>query len=267
MDWEKLQQKLINSNWHYFHTKNGVLLCGDCLEILKKFPKNSIDLVLTDPPYKISQEGNKIVRNYKYYKWRRQKDILLDFGEWDKRWNNDNEYFIWIESWFKELIKITKEKVWFYIFFDKQKIGIFDLFLAPKYTLKSRTIFTWVKTNPVPSFRKVNWISGTEFCWVGSKGGCKLKNFLYQKEMCNYFLHPNKSSYGKTKHPTEKPEALFEKFIKTSSNENEVVIDIFLGSGTTAVVCEKLNRKWIGVEINPEYCEISKNRIENELEI
>ena len=267
MEWKELEQELINSKYHFHHTDNGVLLCGDCSEILSEIPDNTADLILTDPPYKISKEGNKISRNFKNYVWKRQKDIGLDFGEWDRQWEDDNEYFLWVENWFKELARIAKDKTWFYIWFDKQKIGIFDLILAPKYGLKSRTIFVWAKSNPAPSFRKVNWVSATEFCWVGSKGDSKLKNFLYQKEMFNYMIHPNKSSYGETDHPTEKPKAIFSKIVRVSTDENQIVLDPFLGSGTTAVVCEKLNRRWIGIEINPEYCEIVKKRLQQSSEL
>jgi DNA modification methylase len=79
--------------------------------------------------------------------------------------------------------------------------------------------------------------------------------------MYNYALTPNKSSYGKTEHPTEKPESVIARFVKASSSEGDIVLDPFVGSGTTAVVCKKLNRKYIGIEINSEYAEISNNRL------
>ena len=237
------------------------ILQGDAIQILKKIPNESIDLVITDPPYKISQKEKKIVRNLAHYKWKRKSDIELDFGGWDRQWKTDKEYFLWVEAWFKEIVRILKKGSWLYIFFDKQKIGIFDLWLAPKYNLKSRTIFTWVKTNPVPSFRKVNWNSGTEFIWVGSKGNGKIKNFLRQKEMSNYFLYPNASAWKKTNHPTEKPEKLIEKIILTNSNQKEIILDPFMGSGVTGVVAKKLGRDFIGIELNSEYVKMSKKWI------
>lgn len=251
--------------FRYFETDNGILYCADAIKVLKKLPESIIDLLITDPPYMISQEGGKIIRNLKHYIWKRQKDIGLDFGEWDRQWQNLDEYFQWTEEWFKECIKTLKEKSWLYIFFDKQKIGIFDLYLAPKYNINAKTIYIWIKSNPVPSFRKVNWLSATEFIWVGSKGKSKLKNFKYQKEMYNYFISPNASAYKKTNHPTEKPEILIQHLIEVNSNENEIILDPFLGSGTLAIVCERLKRKWIGIEINKEYCEMAKKRILNEI--
>jgi len=239
------------------------LILGDCLEVMKTIPDKSIDLVITDPPYKISIEGNKIIRTYAHYNWKRRSDIGLDFGKWDRCWKDDKEYFDWVGKWFAECCRVMKEGAWIYIFFDKQKTGLFDLILAPSFGIKSRCIYVWVKTNPVPSFRKVNWNSGTEHIWVGSKGDSKLKNFKYQKYMSNYFLSPNASAYRETNHPTEKPKSLIRHLVEVNSNVGETVLDLFTGSGTTGVVCKELGRKFIGIEISPEYFKIAKRRIEN----
>ena len=235
------------------------VICGDCLKVMKDIPDNSIDLVLTDPPYNISQKGKKISR--KGYHWG-GKDIKLDFGKWDN-FKTEDEFFKFTESWFKECVRVLKQKSWIYIFFDKQKTGYFDLILAPKYEIKSRTIFAWLKTNPCPSFRKVNWLSASEFVWVGSKGSCKLKNFLNQTEMFNYMLTSNKSIYGKTEHPTEKPENLIKKFILVSTNKGDLVLDLFSGMGTTALACKLEKRHFIGCENNSSYYQIILRRLEN----
>jgi len=240
------------------------VICGDCLEVIRNIPDKSIDLVITDPPYSVSQKGKIINRNIKHYKWKNRNNISLDFGEWDRQWEDDKEYYKWIESWYIELVRILKSKAWLYIFFDKQKIGIFDLYLSKKYNIKSRTIFTWIKTNPIPSFRKVNWNSGTELIYVGSKGDSKLKNFLYQKYMNNYYISSNSSAWKKTKHPTEKSVNLLSRFILTSSNENDLILDPFLGSGTTAVACKQLGRKFIGIDIEQKYCDMANERLKQE---
>lgn len=237
------------------------IIHGDCLIELKRIPDNSIDCIITDPPYMISQKGKSIGRKSLNSKsWKRNMDIKLDFGEWDN-FDSEEEFFRFTENWFKECSRVLKEKGWIYIFFDKQKIGYFDLTLSKKYGIKGRTIFAWLKSNPVPSFRKVNWLSASEFIWVGSKGECKLKNFLMQKEMFNYMITPNKSSYGETSHPTEKPLLLLEKLIKVNTNEGDIVLDPFLGSGTTAIACINLNRKFIGIEKNEGYFNMAKERI------
>lgn len=238
---------------------------GNALELLKEVESDSIDCVITDPPYNISIEGNKIVRTYEHYNWKRRSDIGLDFGEWDRDWKNVEEYFMWTEEWFKECVRVMKDGSWIYVFFDKQKTGIFDLYLAPKYKMKARTIYVWIKTNPTPSFRKVNWNSGSEHIWVGSKGEGKLKNFKYQKFMSNYFLSPNSSAYKETEHPTEKPISLLQHLIEVNTNKGDTVLDPFIGSGTIGVVCKKLCRNFIGFEINPEYFKIAKDRINKQV--
>lgn len=235
---------------------------GDCLEVMKGFPDNYVDMILTDPPYKISIKGNKIVRTYKHYNCKRRSDIGLDFGDWDRYWKTDREYFLWTEKWFKECVRILKDGGWIYIFFDKQKTGLFDLWLAQKYEIKSRCIYVWVKTNPVPSFRKVNWNSGTEHIWVGSKGDSKLKNFLYQKYMSNYWISPNASAWKKTNHPTEKQVKLLKHLIEVNTNEGDIVCDPFFGSGSTGVAAKELKRNYIGIELNKEYAKMAEERIE-----
>jgi len=236
------------------------LIQGNCLEELKKLPDESIDLVLTDPPYNISQDGKQITRNnLKFGVYKRDTSIKLDFGEWDKM--SETDYLSFTECWFAEVTRTMKPKAWIYIFFDKMRIGYFDLFLAKKYGINPKTIIVWNKTNPTPQFRKANWTSASEFIWAGTKGKAGLKNFGRQTEMKSYFLSPNKSSYGKTSHPTEKPVALCEYLIKPSTFEGDVVLDCFMGSGTTGVACMRLGRKFIGIEKEKEYFEIAEARI------
>lgn len=235
------------------------IYCMDCLEGLKKIPDNSVDLVVTDPPYNISQDKKELSRKtMKSPQFARRTSIRLDFGEWDKMSDDDFEKFV--GKYFKEIVRVMKDKSWGYICFAKEKVGILER-LIKKFNCKYRTIFVWCKSNPVPSFRKVNYNSACEFVVVFSKGESRLKNFLNQKEMSNYLITPNKSAYGKTIHPTEKPLILIEKFIKTSSNEQDVILDCFMGSGTTAVACKQLNRNFIGFEINPEYVKIANKRL------
>ncbi len=231
----------------------------DALEFLKGIEDNSIDLVLVDPPYNISQK-NISRKNLSFKGYKRNMDIKQDFGDWD-HFKSDEEFLTFTENWFKECARILKPKSWIYIFFDKQKIGYFDLILAEKYGIKVRNIYIWLKSNPVPSFRKMNWLSANEFIWVGSKGEGKIKNFLSQKQMYNYMITPNKSIYGETIHPTEKPKKLIRRLIEASTIENDIVLDCFMGSGTTAICAKELNRNFIGCEINKEYYQLCLDRL------
>ena len=222
-----------------------------------------MDLVITDPPYNISQENKKLVRKHLNSNMhRRNSDITLDFGKWDLM--DETEYKIFTEMWFKEIARILKKKSWFFSFFSKERTGYFTdpiNGLFKKYGFKTRTIITWCKSNPTPSFRKVNFLSSTEFIVVGSKGKCKVKNFLQQKEMKNYYITPNSSSWQETNHPTEKPLDLIKWIMKICSNENDTILDPFLGSGTTMKACLELKRNCIGIEISSEYIKMVKRRL------
>lgn len=233
--------------------KTNKIYCEDCIEGLRRIPDESIDLIVTDPPYMISQPNKKI-------KIAGEMDINQDFGEWD-HFESENKFFEFTESWFKECCRVLKPKGWIYIFFDRQKIGFFDLILARKYEIKCKTIFAWLKSNPCPSVRKANWLSASEFIWIGCKHKSRIKNYLRHKEMYNYMITPNKAAYGETIHPTEKPKKVIERFVKASSRAGDIVLDPFMGSGTTAVVCKSLNRKYIGFESEPRYHKIALDRI------
>jgi len=240
---------------------------GDCLELMKNIPNESVDMILTDPPYNISQDKKELSRkNMNSPMFAKRTSVRLDFGDWDKK--GEKEFKKFTEEWFKECSRVLKEKGWIFIFFSKERIGYFTdpingLFI--KNGFKTRTIISWHKTNPVPSFRKVNFLSSCEFCVVGSKGESRLPNFLMQKEMHNFFESPNKSSYGKTKHPTEKPLNLIGWLIKIGSNENDTILDCFMGSGTTAVACKNLNRNFIGIEKEQEYVDMANERLKQEV--
>lgn len=234
------------------------LIQGDCLEILKQIPDNSIDLILTDPPYNISKEGDNRDRSkLDSPSMRRSSSLNYDFGKWD---NMDRESFLkFTEKWLEENCRVLKQNGTIISFFSKEDISFLG-WVAKKYGIKTRTIFSWCKSNPVPSFRKVNYLSACEFIWFGSKGSWNF-NFKKQSEMGNYMITTNSSIYGETEHPTEKPLSLLEHFIEIHSNQNDLVLDCFMGSGTTGVASLKLNRRFIGVEIDKNYFEIAKERI------
>jgi len=123
-------------------------------------------------------------------------------------------------------------------------------------------------TNPIPQVRKKNYLSSIEMIlWLARYNEKKCPftfNFKTQNEMHNFIEMPLCGGKERTSHPTQKPLKLFMHLLEIHSNKNDLILDPFLGSGTTAVACEKLNRRWIGIEMNPEYIEIAKKRIEEE---
>ena len=238
------------------------IINADCMDILKELPDKSIDLVLTDPPYNISQKNFCVDRSKaKSAIMRRDKPLNYDFGEWDNM--ERQEFLNFTKDWFLECIRICKDGGTLISFFNKEDISYLG-WLGQDNGMRTRTIYTWHKTNPVPSFRKVNYLSACEFAWIGSKGDKTwIFNFGLQKEMHNFYETPNASSYKQTEHPTEKPLSLWQHFIKIHSNENDLILDCFSGSGTTAVACHNLNRRFICIEKDKEYYDASVERLKN----
>ena len=218
----------------YFETENGILYCGDCLEIMKELPKESVDLVLTDIPYgEVNRKSNGL-RN-------------LDKKDADK-------LSFAVRDFLDILIRKVTGSV--YIWCGTLQAGIIRKYLIDKGF--STRIGVWEKTNPSPMNGQYIWLSGIEWCVYG-----KLPKATFN-EFCKNTVWRFPSGRSKI-HPTQKPITLFSYLITVSSNENDLILDPFIGSGTTAVACEQLNRRWIGIEINPEYCEITKQRILKEI--
>lgn len=243
--------------------KNQIIL-GDCLEVMKGMADSSVDMILTDPPYNISKLNDQRDRSKSASPiMRRKKALNYDFGGWDNMERDD--FLEFTDRWLNECVRVLKDGGTIISFFNKEDISYLG-WQAKPLGVRTRTIISWHKTNPVPSFRKVNYLSACEFIWIGSKGDKPwTMNFGMQKDTHNFFETPNSSSYGETKHPTEKPLTLMNWLIKTHSNEGDTILDPFLGSGTTAKAAKSLNRNYIGIEINPEYVKIAENRLKQEV--
>jgi len=231
----------------------------DCIKGLKKIKDESVDLVIVDPPYNVSKENDQRDRTKMNSPiMRRKKAINYDFGEWDNM--ERQEFLDFTKEWLKECCRVLKKDGTIISFYNKEDISYLG-WTAKEYGVRTRTIVSWHKTNPVPSFRKVNYLSSCEFIWIGSKGAYKTFNFKMQKEMHNFYETGNSSGYGESSHPTEKPLELIEHFIEIHTNKDDIVLDCFMGSGTTAVSCQRLKRNYIGFEISKEYCDIAKERL------
>jgi site-specific DNA-methyltransferase (adenine-specific)/modification methylase len=229
------------------------IICGDCLEVMKQIPDKSIDLVLTDPPYNISQKG-KIFRDYRNGK---NGDINMDFGEWD--------YNFQPELYLIEMKRVLVDNGSVIVWTSEQLYGIYRKWFAEN--MYPKQLLVWKKTNPLPQFRLVGYRQATElmFWALKNKNTTDNPNFIFhtQKEMTNVFTEPIVGGKERTKHPTQKPLSIALKITSRHCRENGVILDPFLGSGTTAVAAKMLGRRYIGIEISPEYCKIARKRIEN----
>ncbi len=216
------------SDYEYYRTELGALYCGDCLEILPLI-KDKVDLVLTDPPYNASKSKIKIKK--KNYKSINQ--------EWDKNFN-------------PEFLYKTKHK---------QSLIFCSHHTIFKYPDTVKQILHWVKRNPFPAISKVYTFSVEYILWYVNESP-----YIYNKtnNRLDRFYTNIVSGNNRTEHPTQKPIKLIKSLLEIHSNKNNLILDPFLGSGTTAVACEKLGRRWIGIEISEKYCEIAKQRIKAE---
>lgn len=235
------------------------IYCMDCMEGMKQLDDNSVDLIISDFPYNISNYGNSLTK--------KGSDIVQgDFGEWDK-WEDMEDYLNWVEKVIMEMLKKCKDNVSLILFFDNRLAGYIGYSLERKGVCKYKSPLIWKKNNPIPHVRKTGFRSSFEHAiWLIKEDPKKNEtikpktfNFLEQEEMCNvmeYFI-----GQKDTIHPTEKPLDLTKRLVKIFSNEGEVVLDCFIGSGTTALACKQLNRKFIGFEIDKRYFKIANERL------
>ena len=221
---------------------NNKIHLGDSLEIMKKIPKNSIDLVVTDPPYIINGDTNSETKE-----WRGVKSL----GKIKKGLNHIADGFN-AKSYFIELERVLK-KFNAFIFCSNHQIA--ELMNEGKNRGYFTTLLVWHKTNTVP-FANGVYRGDLEFCIHFRESGATFNGNA--KEKSKIYISPTEvSKYG---HPTEKPLKLIEKYIKIGSNKNDVVLDPFLGSGTTVNACINLDRQYIGIEIDEKYHNIAKER-------
>jgi site-specific DNA-methyltransferase (adenine-specific) len=228
------------------------IINGDCFQELIKIKSNSIDLILTDPPYLISRSSG--FKNYsdKTSKQMATKyNISIDFGEWDKQeldWD-----FI-----FSEYYRILKKGGTLIIFYDIWKSNEIKNF-ADKYKFKQPRVGAWVRTNPVPINSSINYLSNsTEYFFTFVKGGKPTFNSKYDNGLYFYPICHGKERY---EHPTQKPLALIKDLISKHSNPGDLVLDTFAGTGTTAHASVLLDRNYIVIERDEKYFEIIKKRI------
>ena len=206
------------------------IYCGDCLGIMKKIDDKSIDLVLTDPPYGIGSSNVK--RGGKRSGRSLAKSRYYEFADWD---NNKPSKEI-----FNEIFRISKNQ----IIFGGEHLS----HLLPQ----SRGWIFWDKDTGD------NQYADGELIWTSFDKA--LRKFKWQwKGIFQEDMRHKEIRF----HPTQKPIKLFCRILRDYSNENDLILDPFLGSGTTAIACKQLNRNFIGIEINPDYVDIANRRLAN----
>lgn len=218
------------------------VLHGDCLEWMPQIEDESIQLMLTDPPYNVSRKSN----------FHTMKRRGVNFGEWDEGFDQI--------KWLEIACDKVKKGGSVVVFNDYKNIGVMKETLENKgFTIKEMLI--WHKTNPMPRNRDRLYVTSIEIALWAVKG----KGWVFNRQRETYENAIFKSpivNHKQRHHPTQKPLNVIEELVRIHSNENDVVLDCFLGSGTTAIAAINTNRNFIGIEKEWEYCEIANRRIE-----
>lgn len=219
----------------------------DCLVGLKKIQDNSIDLVLIDPPYDICTAGGK----------KGNDKLSHDIMKLEKELIDNNLVSSFDIKVLDEIVRVMKG-INIYIWCNARQIPMYIKYFNLQLQCKLEVVI-WGKTNPIPLFSN-KYMNDKEYCLYFRKDGyCKPKSYEDAKSI--YISKANVEDKKKYQHPTIKPLELIRRLIRNSSKENDLVLDCFLGSGTTAVACILENRKYIGFEINKKYFDIANKRI------
>jgi len=220
---------------------------GDCYDLIKQIPDKSIDCIYTDIPYEYEKggcsESSQVAKNIKHNQTELLDADIVDGINYDI---------------FKEYVRVLKN---INIFIWCSKLQIFPILKWFKEnTNTTMQILVWCKTNPTPACNG-NWLPDIEYCLYFNRG-TKLNDGYVLKSKW-YLSAKNKKDKDKYKHPTIKPLELVERHLKHTTQRGGVVLDTFMGSGTTCVACKNTDRQYIGFELNEEYFNIAKDRLNN----
>ena len=261
------------------------------IKFLTELPNNSVDLILTDPPYLISKDSgmNKFVKEVaqleesgknkkteeEWTQFKQEKGYTDDkykenyikygntsgkkygykteFGEWDKEFTIEN-----LKDFIQLFYRKLKAGGTCIIFFDIWKMETLKKLMEQIRETKQGNwigfkqirFVEWIKTNPIPLNQSTNYLTNArEIALLGVKGGKPTFNSKYDKGIYDFPIQGGKNRF----HPTQKSLPLFEELIKKHSNEGDLVVDPFLGGGTTALACKNTNRNFKGCEIDKKF--------------
>ena len=214
-----------------------ILKNESCFDFLKTIDSNSVDLILIDPPYEVSrdtnfQSGKETGKDTDRFR------VSMDFGDWDNDFTGLNEVI-------KECYRVLKRGGTLICFYDLWKITTLKEYMELA-KFKQLRFIEWIKTNPVPLNSKTNYLTNSrEIALVGVKGGSPTFNSEYDNGIYKYPIYHDKGRF----HPTQKPLALISDLIEKHSVKDDLVLDCFSGSGTTAVAAAKTGRRFVGCEM------------------
>ena len=246
--------------------KQNSITLGNSLKIMKKIPNNSIDLVFVDPPYNLQLGGTLLRPNH--------TKVGGVNEDWDK-FNNYKEYDKFTKNWLIESKRVLKKEGALWV------IGSYHNILRVGTIIQNLGFWIlndiiWHKTNPMPNFKGTRFTNAHEtLLWCATSKDAKytfnyqnLKTLNEGKQMRSDWFIPIcsgkerlKNKNNERSHPTQKPESLLYRIILSSTNKGDIILDPFLGSGTTAAVAKKLKRKFIGIEKDKLYFKLAQKRL------
>ncbi len=228
--------------------KDYKLFNADCFDKLKEIPDKSINLILCDPPYNLANYSTGNMN----FSWR--AEINNDVAEWDEKVLDPAD----LVQEFKRIIKPDGN---IFIFTSYNLIGKYHEVFDPEFD--TFQFMVWHKTNPIPNIRKSSFLNSCELIvCLWNKG--HTWNFTKQNEMHNFIESPicmGSERLKNPKHPSQKPVKILEHIINIASNENDIVLDMFMGVGSTGAAALNLNRRFIGIELDKEYYNAAVKRL------
>ena len=216
------------------------ITCGDSYKLIKELSDKSVDCIYTDIPYLYVNGG--LGHSEMCERTARKKQELKDIS-------NGIDYSILDE--FKRVLKKVNIFIWC------SKMQLLDIMTwGCEY---NTDLLVWCKTNPTPQTNNI-WLPDLEYCVYMREYGVKL-NDGYNLKSKFYVSGANKSDKDLFNHPTIKPLELVKRHLLHTTQPNDVVLDCFMGSGTTAVACQETNRQYIGFEISEKWCKVANDRL------
>ena len=244
----------------YYEKDDFKLIDNDTFKTLKKFDDKSVNMIFADPPYFLSNDGITCSGG---------KMVSVNKGNWDKQLTGEEKYKF-NKKWIKECNRVLKDDGTIWISGTLHNIYSIGMALEEE-GFKILNNITWQKTNPPPNLACKTFTHSTETILWAKKDIPKVKykfNYEIMKKMNNNkqmkdvwttsLTKPSEKRQGK--HPTQKPLELLEKIIIASTDENDIILDPFCGSGTTGIAAHNLNRRFIGIDNSTEYLDLSIRR-------
>lgn len=227
--------------------------CADSFSVMQSLPADVIDLIVTDIPYGIGYKSHK-----QNYDTRGETTIKKDREEYFQAITGDHELPL---TWLDEAFRVLKPNTAIYIFCHWSKWHLlFEKVSQVGFNIKNMIVLN--KSNHGMGDLKGSYAPKHELLLFATKGRHRL--LFPEKRLNDVWDVPVRFSGAKRWHPNEKPISWLRPCIQNSSRENDIVLDPFAGSGSTGICCRNLNRRFILIDIDPNYCEAAQTRLTNE---